>query len=95
MNVTFHVMGICPIIRFFWWLYLILFSLQVSFYMPNRTKEQCYQRWAISVKKGIWKGRFNEIEDFIIIIGVKLFGKKWAKIADYVPHRGASQVFSR
>ena len=63
--------------------------------MPSRTKEQCYQRWSISVKEGIWKGQFNEIEDFIIIVAVKLFGKKWAQVADCVPYRGPSQVFSR
>ena len=63
--------------------------------MQNRTKEQCYQRWTLSAKNGIRRGHFLEIEDFLIIIGIKFFGKNWAKISEIIPQRGPSQTHSR
>jgi hypothetical protein len=63
--------------------------------MHNRTKEQCYQRWTLSAKNGIRRGHFIEPEDFLIIIAVKTFGRNWAKISEFIPHRGPSQIHSR
>ena len=74
--------------------YFFFFS-KVAYYMQNRTKEQCYQRWTLSAKNGIRRGHFLEIEDFLIIIAVKLFGKNWAKISEIIPQRGPSQIHSR
>jgi hypothetical protein len=49
----------------------------------------------LSAKHGILRGHFSEMEDFIVIMGVKVFGKNWAKISEFVPNRGTSQISSR
>ena len=50
--------------------------------MHKRTKEQCYQRYHLSLPDDLRKGCFSEEEDFMIMVGVKLFGDKaWSKIA--------------
>ena len=68
---------------------------KVSYYMSNRTKDQCYQRYVYSLQSHLRKGIFKENEDFVIIIGVKLFGHNWAKISDFLPNRTPIQIHSR
>ena len=68
---------------------------KVSYYMSNRTKDQCYQRYVYSLQSHLRKGIFKENEDFVIIIGVELFGHNWAKIADFLPNRTPIQIHSR
>ena len=82
-------------VRWLWDDCMTMNLFQVSFYMPDRTKEQCYQRWTLSAKNGIRRGHFDANEDSIIIIAAKLFGKNWAKISEFVPYRGPAQVHSR
>jgi hypothetical protein len=68
---------------------------KIAYYMANRTKDQCYQRYTISLQPHLRKGIFTQSEDFVIIIGVKLFGHNWAKIAEYLPNRTPIQIHSR
>ena len=68
---------------------------KVAYHMKNRTKEQCYQRYTYSLRSTLRKGFFTPEEDFMILIGVTLFGEQWAKIADFIPHRNAVQLHSR
>ena len=68
---------------------------KVSYYMTNRTKDQCYQRYVYSLQSHLRKGIFSENEDFIIIIGVKLFGHNWAKISQFLQNRTPIQIHSR
>ena len=68
---------------------------KVAYYMTNRTKDQCYQRYMCSLREKLQKGFFNEIEDFIVIVGVRLFGTKWDRIADFIPSRTPMQIHSR
>ena len=68
---------------------------KVSYYMTNRTKDQCYQRYVYSLQSHLRKGVFSENEDFIIIIGVRLFGHNWAKISQFLQNRTPIQIHSR
>ena len=68
---------------------------KVAYYMTNRTKDQCYQRYIYSLQSHLRKGVFTESEDFVIIIGVKLFGHNWAKISEFLPNRTPIQIHSR
>ena len=68
---------------------------KVAYFMKNRTKDQCYQRYTYSLKDSLRKGFFSEAEDYMIMVGVKIFGQQWAKIADFMPHRTAVQLHSR
>ena len=68
---------------------------KVAYYMTNRTKDQCYQRYVYSLQSHLRKGIFTENEDFVIIIGVKLFGHNWAKISEFLPNRTPIQIHSR
>ena len=68
---------------------------KVSYYMSNRTKDQCYQRYVYSLQSHLRKGVFTENEDFVILIGVNLFSHNWAKISEYLPNRTPIQIHSR
>ncbi len=68
---------------------------KVSHLMERRTKEQCYQRFVYSLRDNLRKGAFNSDEDFVVMVGVKLFGQDWAKIVDFIPHRTPNQIHSR
>ena len=68
---------------------------KVSYYMHNRTKDQCYQRYVYSLRDEVRQGFFEEAEDFIILVGVKLFGTAWARIAHFIPSRTPMQIHSR
>lgn len=68
---------------------------KVAYYMDRRTKEQCYQRYVYSLRETLRKGGFAADEDFVVMVGVKLFGMDWAKIVDFMPHRTANQIHSR
>ena len=48
-----------------------------------------------SLRDKLQRGFFREIEDFIIIVGVKLFGTEWGRIADFIPSRTPMQIHSR
>ena len=37
----------------------------------------------------------DEVEDFVIIVGVRLFGQNWGRIADFIPSRTPMQIHSR
>ncbi|XP_040577644.1 snRNA-activating protein complex subunit 4 isoform X1 [Lepeophtheirus salmonis] len=70
--------------------------LKVSYYMSNgRSKDMCYQRYTFSISEEILKGRFKIEEDFIIILGVHVFGTEWNKIVRFLRNRTCTQVFSR
>ena len=45
--------------------------------MHNRTKDQCYQRYMCSLREKLQRGFFNEVEDSIVIVGVRLFDTQW------------------
>ena len=68
---------------------------KVSYYMHNRTKDQCYQRYVYSLRDEVRQGFFEEAEDFIILVGVKLFGTLWARISHFIPSRTPMQIHSR
>ena len=68
---------------------------KVAFYMNARTKDQCYQRYMCSLREQLQRGFFNEVEDFVIIVGVRLFGQNWGRIADFIPSRTPMQIHSR
>jgi len=69
---------------------------KVAYYMHKRTKEQCFQRYTYSLRDKLRKGPFSEHEDFIVMIGVRIFGEaNWAKIADFLPRRTAQQIHAR
>ncbi len=75
---------------------MLFFTFQVAYNMRGRTKEQCFQRYRSSLKESIRKGGFTENEDFMIMVGVKIFGEKdWVSIAEYTPNRSAAQLHSR
>ena len=63
--------------------------------MDHRTKDQCYQRYRFSLRDDLLKGAFSEQEDFMIMVGVKIFGENWAKIGDFMPNRTPMQLHSR
>lgn len=63
--------------------------------MDRRTKDQCYQRYMNSLRSVLRKGYFSDAEDFMILIGYKLFGPNWGEIANYMPSRTAMQIHSR
>ena len=63
--------------------------------MDHRTKDQCYQRYMYSLRSVLRKGYFSDAEDFMILIGFKLFGENWAEIAKYMPSRTPMQIHSR
>ena len=69
--------------------------VSVSYYMHKRTKDQCYQRYMYSLRGGVRQGFFGDIEDFIILVGVKLFGTDWARISQFIPTRTPMQIHSR
>lgn len=68
---------------------------KISYHMNKRTKEQCYQRHQYSLRDNLRKGAFTDEEDFMIVVGVRLFGESWVKIARFIPHRTAVQLHSR
>ena len=62
----------------------------------GRTKDQCLQRYNNSLHEAVRKGHFTEEEDFMIMVGTKLFGESsWVKIAEFIPSRNPSQLQSR
>ena len=68
---------------------------KVAYYMDRRTKDQVYQRYVYSLRETLRKGAFTNDEDFVVMVGVKLFGHDWARIVDFMPHRTANQIHSR
>ena len=78
----------CRINRFVPW-------TKVSYYMHNRTKDQCYQRYVYSIRGEIRQGFFEEVEDHILLVGAKLFGHDWARISHFIPSRTPMQIHSR
>ena len=78
----------CRINRFVPW-------SKVSYYMHNRTKDQCYQRYVYSIRDEVKQGLFEEVEDHIILVGAKLFGNDWARISHFIPTRTPMQIHSR
>lgn len=78
----------CRINRFVPW-------TKISYYMHNRTKDQCYQRYVYSIRDDVRQGFFGEVEDHIILVGAKLFGNDWARIAHFIPSRTPMQIHSR
>lgn len=68
---------------------------KVAYYMDGRTKDQCYQRYVISLTEGLRSGAFTESEDFLVLAAVKFFGEQWRLISDYLPSRNASQILAR
>ncbi len=63
--------------------------------MHKRTKDQCYQRYNYSLRPELRKGTFSESEDFMIMVGHKIFGSQWVKIAEFMPNRSPVQLHSR
>jgi N-glycosylase/DNA lyase len=64
--------------------------------MHRRTKDQCFQRYTYSLRESLKKGAFSESEDFIVMIGVRIFGESsWTKIADFLPQRTPQQIYAR
>ena len=48
-----------------------------------------------SLRSELRKGYFTDAEDFMILIGFKLFGTNWGEIAKYMPTRTPMQIHSR
>lgn len=78
----------CRINRFVPW-------TKISYYMYNRTKDQCYQRYVYSIRDDVRQGFFEEVEDHIILVGAKLFGNDWSRISHFIPSRTPMQIHSR
>jgi len=74
---------------------ILVLSLKVGFFIPGRTRGQCTQRYNNSLRKDIYRGKFEREEDFNLIIGVRVFGKNWSKILTFLSNRVNPQITTR
>ena len=63
--------------------------------VPGRTGKQCRERWTGQVCPTISKVSWTQDEDMILFQYQRLFGNKWAKIAQYLPNRSPISVKNR
>lgn len=63
--------------------------------IKTRTSKQCRERWHHHLNPSVNKGPWTPEEDQIIIEKQKIFGNKWAKIAQFLPGRTDSFVKNR
>lgn len=53
----------------------------------KRSGKQCRQRWHNHLRYGVKKGEWTIEQYWILALGAKAFGKRWSKIANYLPGR--------
>ena len=68
---------------------------KVAFYMEDRTKEQCSSRFSFALRDNLRKGHFSEVEDLLLVVGIKLHGSDWTRITEIIPCRNSRQLHSR
>ena len=68
---------------------------KVAFYMEDRTKEQCSSRFSFALRDNLRKGHFSEVEDLLLVVGIKLHGSDWTRISEIIPCRNSRQLHSR
>jgi hypothetical protein len=65
--------------------------------MYRRTKDQCYQRYVYSLREGVRHGAWLEVEEWLVLLGQRLYQRDWAKITQLLQTRTplqARQIFS-
>ncbi len=65
--------------------------------MCRRTKDQCYQRYVYSLREGVRHGAWLEVEEWLVLLGQRLYQRDWAKITQLLQTRTplqARQIFS-
>jgi hypothetical protein len=65
--------------------------------MCRRTKDQCYQRYVYSLREGVRHGAWLEVEEWLVLLGQRLYLRDWAKITQLLQTRTplqARQMFS-
>ena len=60
--------------------------------IPQRTAKQCGVRWEHHLDPSIKKGAWSAEEDAILLHQYELLGKKWSKIAAFLPGRSDNAV---
>ena len=52
-----------------------------------RGGKQCRERWHNHLRNGVTKEPWSLEEEWILALGVKAFGNRWSKIANFLPGR--------
>jgi hypothetical protein len=80
-------------------LFAVLFAVRsrdkIAQKIDGRSAKQCRERWTNFLNPNIKKGPFSGEEDCILIEQWKLFGPRWAVIADQLPGRTQIKIRDR
>jgi hypothetical protein len=60
--------------------------------MCRRTKDQCYQRYVYSLREGVRHGTWLEVEEWLVLLGQRLYQRDWAKITQLLQTRTPLQA---
>jgi hypothetical protein len=68
---------------------------EISKHLPGKDSYMCFLRYR-SIRPGLKKGSWSEVEDRLILQGLRLFNKQWSQIAKYYfTNRTAKQIRDR
>ena len=68
---------------------------EVAAQVPGRSTKQCRERWETHIDPTLHFGNWTTSEDYLIIYGEMLYGKRWTQIASYLPRRSPNMVKNR
>ncbi|GBG31963.1 Transcription factor MYB3R-5 [Hondaea fermentalgiana] len=68
---------------------------RIAEHMPNKTGNQCSQRWHKALDPTIVKGKWSDAEDDLLVKLVEQKGKKWKEISFSIPGRTGKQCRDR
>ena len=68
---------------------------EVSNCVDGKRSSQCYHRYMKTLSPRIKRGKWDLTEDIKLILGAKIFGKNWVRVAGLIPNRTDIQCRER